>query len=148
MTFRSEFPQSNVVEFEHPWDVSSRDADTAGLTVVLSATDVDEDATQGDTIAIITATGDATLDSFSLLSDTDSKFEVFDDTGGSGDWLLRVRTGASFDYETATSHTLTIRATDTDTNTYDQLFTITVNNVAEGTEGVPMGLLLSLTYAA
>ena len=54
----------------------------------------------------------------------DSNFEIVDNE-------IRVKAGASLDYETATSHNLTIRATDTGSLTYDEAFTITVTNVNE-----------------
>ena len=53
-------------------------------------------------------------------------FEVDADSGE-----IRVADGTLLDYETNTSHTVTIRTTDVDGNTYDEAFTISLNNLIE-----------------
>lgn len=64
-------------------------------------------------------------------------FSLVDDAGGmfgiGADGTSIIVTGVP-DYETATSHNITVRATDSDGGFYDEVFAITVTDVAE-TEG-------------
>jgi len=60
---------------------------------------------------------------YTKLSDPDSKFSVVGAT---------LVLASALDYETATSHSVTIRVTDDDDHTYDEVVTVTVTNIADG----------------
>ncbi|WP_281932173.1 PKD domain-containing protein [Roseibium album] len=97
---------------------------TAPSDIILSASSVDENALPGSTVALIVATGNP-IPSLSIVSDPDNKFSL------SGSSLML---GAALDYETATSHQVTIRADNGVGSPYDETFTIDVNNIVEDGE--------------
>ena len=101
----------------------------AGVSVRLnlSATSIAEDASPGDSIGTLSASGGVGPYTYAIDTDADAKFAI----GGAGSDELVIRTGASLDYETATSHSVTIQITDTgDSNaTYLKTLTITVIDV-------------------
>lgn len=100
-------------------------------TYVALSTQVASDGLEvGDLIATITSDGDAPV-AFSEQADPDSKFTV------SGNQLLL---GAAIDYQAATSHSVTIRATNAG-GYVEQEFTITVSD-ADGTFLTSPSLLL------
>lgn len=106
--------------------ISDLPVNLAPTDISLSATSIQENNSINAEIATITGTdpnaGDAL--SFSIPSGLgDDKFNV---SQVSGAWKLRA--SVAFDYETATSHTVTIRTTDAGGLTYDKQFTITVLN--------------------
>ncbi len=98
---------------ESPTDISlSTDSvnenDAGAVVATLSATDPDA----GDT------------SSFALTDDASSLFEVVGNE-------LKLKDGASLDYETQDSHSLTIEVTDSTGNTYSETVTISVADVNE-----------------
>lgn len=97
----------------------------AAHVVLLSSTSIDEDAVPTDVVGALSATFGTGPYTYAILADPDSKFAV------SGSNLV-VRTGASFNYEVTTSHSVTIRATDSLAETSDRTFAIAVNDVADG----------------
>ncbi|HRF02664.1 MAG TPA: VCBS domain-containing protein, partial [Pirellulaceae bacterium] len=64
--------------------------------------------------------------SYSLTNDAGGRFQIDATTG-----IISVKAGASLDFETSTSHSVTVRATDTSGLTYDESFVIQVTNVDE-----------------
>lgn len=96
---------------------------SAPTDIALSATSIAESASIGAVVATISGTDPqgGTL-TFSKVADPDSKFTV------TGTQLLLA---AALDFETKTSHSVTIRATETGGLTYDETFTITVTDVDE-----------------
>lgn len=105
--------------------ISVSGAHRAALPFVLSSANIDEDATQTDVVGALSSTHGTGPYTYSIVADPDSKFAI------SGSNLV-VRTAATFNYETATSHSVTIRSTDSLAATEDRVFTISVNNVADG----------------
>ncbi len=84
-----------------------------------------ENATAGTVVGTLAATdadNGETL-TYSIVG-ANTNFEVVGNQ-------LRVRTGATLNFETAPQHTLTVRVTDSANNTRDQLVTINVVNVNE-----------------
>ncbi len=84
-----------------------------------------ENATAGTVVGTLAATdadSGETL-TYSIVG-ANANFEVVGNQ-------LRVRTGASLNFEAASQHTLTVRVTDSANNTRDQLVTISVVNVNE-----------------
>jgi len=91
--------------------------------VQLSATSIAEDAEVGDAVGTLSVSnlGALTVSSYAITADPDSKFTIDTDA---------LETAASLDYETATSHSVTIEATLSDASTVSRTFTIAVTDVA------------------
>lgn len=92
--------------------------------VGLSANSIDEDALDNAVVGALSVAnlGDLTVSSYAITADPDAKFAIVG-TDLTIDELL--------DYETATSHSVTIETTLSDASTVSRQFTITVNNVFE-----------------
>jgi type VI protein secretion system component Hcp len=105
---------ANAVGFGIPTDITlSANAaaeNSANGTVIGALGVVDADNASGHTYA--------------LVDDAGGRFRL------SGSSLV-VNNGALLDYETATSHLITVRVTDPDNNTFSKQFTVTVTNVNE-----------------
>ena len=103
--------------------ISDSDSDTSNNTVA-------ENASLGDAtnLGFVASDGDtgATIRAYELTDDAGGLFTINPTTGA-------VTVAGSLDYETATSHTITVKATSTDGDTNTQNFTISVTNVADNT---------------
>ncbi len=91
----------------------------APTDITLSASSISESASVGSVVATISSDGTAPV-TFSEIADPDGKFTV------SG---TQLQLAAALDYATATSHSVTIRATNAAGN-FDEQFTITVTEAA------------------
>jgi hypothetical protein len=112
-------------------------------TIVLSASTVAEDASVGDLVGTLSVTNGSGSYAFTMTDDAGGLFAL----DGVDDTLAEV--AGALDYETATSHSITIEADNGVDAPITQQFTISVTNVGEGgTAGEPIGLLLALTQAA
>ncbi|ELP33000.1 protein containing Cadherin domain protein [Rhodopirellula baltica SWK14] len=82
---------------------------------------VDEDAEIGDAVGIqaFATDSDGEAVTYSLISDPDSKFAIDSNTG-------IVTLAATLDYDTATEHSFTVRATSADSSFTDEMFTVQV----------------------
>jgi hypothetical protein len=97
--------------------VSISNAADAPTNILLSSNSITENNQINDVIGTLSAVDiDSSSFTFSVVSGSD-KFNI------SGNQL---RASVVFDYETATSHSVTIRATDPTSLTYDKVFTINV----------------------
>jgi len=104
--------------------------------ISLSSTWVAENSANNTVVGILTATDADAGDTFtfSWINNLDGRFAVSGNT-------LRVANGLLLDYETNTSHNVTVRVTDSVGNTFDKLFTITVTDVVEPTYSFAAGVL-------
>lgn len=91
-------------------------------TLTLSSTSIDEDAASGTTVGTLSVTNGSGTYTFTETADPDAKFAV----SGSN-----LNTAAALDYETATSHSVTVQASNGVDTPISRTFTISVNNVAE-----------------
>src|SRR6185369_3691878 len=96
-----------------------------------SANTVAENAANGTTVGITASAGDADATnntvSYAIVSDSSGGgFAVNSSTG-----VVTVADGTKLNYESATSHTITIRATSTDGSTANQNFTVNLTDVNE-----------------
>ena len=98
--------------------------------IALSSSSVAENESSGTTVGTLSVTGAGSSEThtFELISGT-SNFSI------SGSTLL---TAASFDYETATSHSITVRITNSSGVTDDQTLTVTVTNVNDAPTAVSL----------
>ena len=97
-----------------------------GLTLVGGA--VDENAAASTVVATLSATDADAGDSFSyaLTADPSGFFEIVGNQ-------VRVAAGANIDYEVAASHDVTIRVTDSNGASYDEVVTLTVDDLIDET---------------
>ncbi|MCA9050975.1 MAG: DUF642 domain-containing protein, partial [Planctomycetaceae bacterium] len=70
---------------------------------------------------------------FRLTDDAGGRFGIDSNTGE-----ITVADGSLLDYENATSHNVTVEVTDAVGNTYSEVMTITVDNLAETTQSIPV----------
>ncbi|AIK68328.1 hypothetical protein P10VF_115 [Rhizobium phage vB_RleM_P10VF] len=94
--------------------------------ILLSNSSITETAEDGTVIGNLFVTGGFGNYNFSIVSDPDSKFIL------SGSSLMK---NGLMDFETKTTHAVTIRANNGDGSIVDQAFTITVLNSLEGNLG-------------
>ena len=106
----------------------------------LSANTVAENAANGTVVGIVTGTDPDTGDTqtYSLTNTAGGRFAINASTGE-----ITVADGTLLDYESATSHSVTVRVTDAGGLTYDETFTINLTNVNEA----PTDLSLSAQHA-
>ncbi|MEK6787011.1 MAG: DUF4347 domain-containing protein [Nitrospirota bacterium] len=107
----------------------------------LSANTVAENAANGTVVGIVTGTDPDTGDtqSYSLTDTAGGRFAINASTGE-----ITVADGTLLDYESATSHSVTVRVTDAGGLMYDETFTINLTNVNEA----PTDLVLSASTVA
>lgn len=105
-------------------DVSETPTNQAPTNLSLSGTSIKENAAGGQYIGLLSATDPNAGDTltYSIKSDPDAKFQVVGNQ-------LQVRAGAVIDYETKTSHQVTLRVTDQGGLSYEKAFTIQVLDV-------------------
>ena len=112
-------------------------------TVVITALSIAEDASIGDAVGTLSVVNGSGVYTFSITADPDSKFAIDGDDLELADTL---------DYETATSHSVTIEADNGVDDPISRTFTVFVTDVDEApgsdTAGEPIGLLFLLTKAA
>ena len=94
--------------------------DPAGGGVLLDSTDVDEDATLGTVVGNLTVAGGGGPYTYTLTFDPDAKFTIVGD---------ELKTDDTLDYDTATSHLITIQADDGVNPVITSDFIITVNEI-------------------
>ena len=114
---------------EEMFTVTVTDSNDAPGAVILSANPVAEDAVAGTVVGSLAAVDEDAADAhtFSLVAGVgDSGNALFDIVDGS-----LVTTG-QFDYETAPSHSVRVRATDAAGAFVEQVFTVNVIDVPEG----------------
>ena len=94
----------------------------------LSNATVDENSANGTVVGTASTTDPNDTDSFtySLTDDAGGRFAIDPNTGE-----ITVADGSLLDHETNTSHDVTIEVTDSDGNTYTEVFTINVGDVSE-----------------
>lgn len=127
-----------------------RAGNLAPTDIALSAASVAENATNGTVIGALSATDPDQVSGhvFSLVNDAGGRFSI------SGSNLV-VANGSLLNYEAASSHGITVRATDADGLTFDKAFTIAVTNANEAPtaialsaaavlEGAPNGSVVGL----
>nr|WP_260619666.1 retention module-containing protein [Pseudomonas sp. B11D7D] len=95
-----------------------------------AANQVNENAANGSTVGLTVrgVDGDvgATVSQYELTDNAGGRFAINASTG-----VVTVADGSKLDYESATSHNITVKATSSDGSTNTQVFTIQVNNVNE-----------------
>ncbi|MGE0642509.1 MAG: tandem-95 repeat protein [Nitrospira sp.] len=125
------FDGSNqVVEIVSGNNLSIAHASGAGFTtgVVTSQLSLEENSANGSHVGFVTAEDTDASETFSytLTDSAGGRFAVNSSTGE-----ITVANGALLDYDTAASHNIVVRVTDSGGLTYDEVFTINLTNVNE-----------------
>ena len=104
------------------------DVNEAPTGLSLSASSVTENAANGTVVGTISGTDPDTGDTktYSLTDTAGGRFAIDASTG-----QITVADGSLLDFESATTHSVTVRVTDSGGLTYDETFTINVTNVNE-----------------
>jgi hypothetical protein len=115
----------------------------AGPFVDITAFSIAEDASIGDAVGTLSVVNGSGVYTFSITADPDTKFALNVDG-------VTLELADTLDYETATSHSVTIEADNGVDDPISRIITIFVTDVDEGGGGAgePIGLLLILTKAA
>ncbi|MBB4042129.1 hypothetical protein GGR34_003814 [Microvirga flocculans] len=125
--------------YDKAFTVTVTNVNEAPTDIALSGATVSENAASGTVIGTLSASDPDAGSTFTyaILNDPSGKFEVVGNQ-------LRLKAGASFNYESASSHQLTVRVADQNGLVHDKTFTIAVTNVNEA----PTALNLSATTIA
>ena len=113
-------------------DYHVADANAAPTDLSLSANTVTEQATTGTVVGTVSGTDPDAGDtkSYSLTDTAGGRFAINASTGE-----ITVADGALLNYESATSHTVTVRVTDSGGQSYNETFTINLTDVTEAPVG-------------
>ncbi|MBF0289814.1 MAG: cadherin domain-containing protein [SAR324 cluster bacterium] len=122
---------SSGATYEEAFTITVNNANETPTDIALSATSVPENQSSGTTVGTLSTTDVDSGDShtYSLVSGS-GNFSI------SGSSLL---TAASFDYETTTSYSITIRTSDSSGSTFDEAFTISITNLGTQQGGAIQG---------
>ena len=135
---RVETTDSNGLSYAQSFIITINDINETPTDIALSSADIDENQASGTTVGDLSTTDEDDGDSFTYTlvagsGDTDNiSFSI------SGSDLL---SGVSFNHETKDSYTIRVRTTDSNGSSYEESFTITVNDVNE----IPTDMALSST---
>ncbi|MBK9947787.1 MAG: cadherin repeat domain-containing protein [Nitrospira sp.] len=127
--------------YDETFTINLTNVNEAPTDLALSANIVAENAANGTVVGLVTGTDPDTGDtkSYSLTDTAGGRFAINSVTGE-----ITVADGTLLDYESATSHSVTVRVTDAGGLTYDETFTINLTNVNEA----PTDLALSANIVA
>ena len=132
---------SGGLTYDKIFTIALTDINEAPTDLTLSSNTVVENATNGTVIGTVTGTDFDTGDSltYSFTDSAGGRFAINSSTG-----QITVANSSLLDYESAASHTVTVRVTDSGGLTYDETFTINLTNVNE----TPTDLSLSANQVA
>ena len=135
---RVQTTDSNGLSYAQSFIITINDINETSTDIALSSADIDENEASGTTVGDLSTTDEDDGDTFTytLVAGTgDTNNGSFSISGSN---LL---SGASFNHETKDSYSIRVRSTDVNGLSYDEAFTITVNNVNE----TPTDMVLSST---
>jgi hypothetical protein len=123
---------SGGLTYDEAFTINLTNVNEAPTDLALSANTVAENAANGTVVGTITGTDPDSGDtkSYSFTDSAGGRFAVNSSTG-----VITVADGTLLNYEAATSHTVTVRVTDSGGLTYDETFTINLTNVNETPTG-------------
>ncbi|MCB1914612.1 MAG: DUF4347 domain-containing protein, partial [Rhodocyclaceae bacterium] len=125
------------------WQSDNVDGDATGIVMRLVTTgsaSVPENSANGTRVADVTGVFDADVGdthTFDLTDDAGGRFAIDANTG-----VITVADGSLLDYETSTSHTVTVRVTDSGVSSYSEVLTIAVEDVADTNSAPSFGVTL------
>ena len=112
----------------------------APTDLALSANTVAENVANGTVVGTVSGTDVDTGDTktYSLTDTAGGRFAINSSTG-----VITVANGSLLNYEAASSHSVTVRVTDSGGLTYDEAFTINLTNVNEAPTGTDATVTIS-----
>ncbi|MFN3231367.1 MAG: cadherin domain-containing protein [Alphaproteobacteria bacterium] len=129
------------LSYDKIFNININDINEAPTDITTTALAVDENASNGTSVGSVQSVTDPDVGdshTYSLMNDAGGRFAINTTTGA-----ITVADGSLLDYETATSHQVTIRTTDSGGLTYDEVATVAVNDIAEPTNLAPTDMTLS-----
>src|SRR5690606_24256236 len=116
------------LSYDESIKIQLEDVNEKPTDLTISGGTVNENATQGTVVGQLTVKDADKGDShtYSLVNDAGGRFTIDEKTGE-----IRVADGGKLNYESATSHKVTVRVTDSGGLSYDEAFKIGVKNVNE-----------------
>jgi hypothetical protein len=132
---------SGGLTYDETFTINLLNVNEAPTDLSLSANTVAENAANGTVVGTVSGTDPDAGDTkaYSLTDSAGGRFAIDSSTG-----VLTVANGNLLDYESAASHMVTVRVTDSGGLTYDETFTINLLNVNE----TPTDLSLSANTVA
>ncbi len=123
---------SGGLTYDEAFTINLANVNETPTDLALSANTVAENATNGTVVGTITGTDPDSGDtkSYSLTDTAGGRFAINSSTG-----QITVADGSLLNYEAATSHSVTVRVTDSGGQTYDEAFTINLTNANEAPTG-------------
>jgi hypothetical protein len=111
---------------------------TAPTDITLTSQSIDENSSGGTVVGTLGNDDPDAGDSWTyvITSDPDQKFDIVNGQ-------LVLQSGATLDYETAQSHSVTIQVTDSAGASHSEIFTINVNDLVEPVNTAPTDITLS-----
>ncbi len=130
---------SGGLTYDETFTITLTDVNEAPTALTLSANTVAENAVNGTVVGTISTTDPDAGDShtYSLTDTAGGRFTINSSTGA-----ITVADGSLLNYESATSHPVTVRTTDAGGLTCDQTFTITLTDVNEAPTGADATITL------
>ncbi|OUR75450.1 hypothetical protein A9Q83_18735 [Alphaproteobacteria bacterium 46_93_T64] len=116
---------------QETFNLNVGDVDEAAHSVALDTNSIDEDASVGDVVGTVSATDpESGALSYSLSDNAGGLFTIDANTG-------EIKVAAGLDFETATSHSVTVDVSD-GTNVTQETFTLNVGDVDEAAHSVAL----------
>jgi Ca2+-binding RTX toxin-like protein len=114
--------------YDEVMSINVSNVNEASTDMSISASTIAENAANGTVVGTVSTTDQDAGETFTytLVNDAGGRFAIDAATG-----QVTVADGSLLDYETATSHNVTVRVTDSGGNTYDEVMSISVSNVNE-----------------
>ena len=131
---------SGGLTYDETFTINLTNVNETPTDLSLSANTVAENAANGTVVGSISGTDPDSGDTktYSLTNTAGGRFAINSSTG-----QITVANGSLLNYEAATSHTVTVRVTDSGGLTYDESFTINLTNVNEAPTGADATITIS-----
>ena len=114
--------------YDEVMSINIADGNDTPTDMSITASTVTENAANGTAVGTVSTTDPDAGETFTytLTDDAGGRFAIDVNTGA-----VTVADGSLLDYETATSHNVTVRVTDSGGNTYDEVMAVSVTNTNE-----------------
>jgi len=131
---------SGGLTYDETFAINLTNVNEAPTDLALSANQLTENAATGTVVGNVTGTDVDTGDTktYSLTDTAGGRFAINSSTG-----VITVANGSLLNYEAASSHSVTVRVTDSGGLTYDEAFAINLTNVNEAPTGADATVTIS-----
>ncbi|MDJ0728888.1 MAG: hypothetical protein QNJ33_02740 [Crocosphaera sp.] len=124
---------SGGLDFDETFTIQVNDVNESATAIALDNTIIDENSSNDTVIGNLNTTDPDAGDThtYTLVDDAEGRFAI------SGNQLI-VADGSLLDFESNSSHNITVRTTDSEGLTFDETFTIQVNDVNESATAIAL----------